>query len=210
MPVTSVTYITAPGQPAFTTATSVGLPLYLEPIASGVTEFTGVRQKMWQVATYYTPPTLNTVATYFSTTCYLTEDRGFSEVGGGVMEFTREYRRLPSARTEDNGTIVSPIPWVEVFTSGGSNNRLFRAVPSLNYIEYFLTGAGTSYLTAASISVYNPNTTVVISATSGQITTSAITGPGGVGAFSYLAAPSTIELYAGSIYMRKRTYTSGA
>jgi len=117
MPVTSVSYFTAAGQPAFTTATSVGLPQYLEPLP-GATEFTGVRQKMWQVATYYTPPTLSTVATYFATTCYLTGDSSFQEVGGGVMEFTREYNRIPTARTVPNGSTLYQMVGLPAGTAG--------------------------------------------------------------------------------------------
>lgn len=148
MSVTSVSYFTASGQPAFTTAVSVGLPVYLSAPESS-TEFQGARQRYWQVATAYSPAALNTVATYLATTCYLVGEGGFSDVRGGVAEFTREYRRIPSARTIPLGTYAFKFP-ASPFAAAGSAKTITAAT-------------GTTFTSAAH--GYSAGTYILLSAT---------------------------------------------
>jgi hypothetical protein len=202
MPVASVSYFTGAGQPAFTTATSVGLPQYLEPLP-GSTEFAGVRQKMWQVATYYAPPTLSTVATYFATTCYLTGDSSFQEVGGGVMEFTREWLNVPSTIITPNGTVTSSVAYFQY-----ESQQFFRGVPSLKKSEFFRVGSGLTYTDASKIPVLNPNSYFLV--TGGFVSQVSLTGPGSALDFQYLLQPTSTELHGGDIYRRDSIYISGA
>jgi len=202
MPVASVSYFTGAGQPDFSTATRVGLPQYLEPLP-GSTAFAGVRQKMWQVATYYAPPTLSTVATYFATTCYLTGDSSFQEVGGGVMEFTREWLNVPATIITQNGTVTSTIAYVQA-----QSQQFFRSVPSLRKSEFFRVGTGLTYTDASKIPVLNPNSVYIV--TTGSIVQSAVTGPGNALDFQYLLQPSSIDLHGGEIYRRDSIYIYGA
>lgn len=157
MSVTSVSYFTASGQPNFNTAVSVGGPVYISAPESS-TEFQGARQKYWQTAASYSAASLNTVATYLATTCYLTSEGGFSDVRGGVIEFTREYRRIPSSRTVPLGTYAFKFP-ATPFTPTGSPKTITAASGTTFTSAAHGYSAGTYVLVAASytsgaISVY--------------------------------------------------------
>lgn len=144
MPVTSVSFFLGSGQPAFTTATSVGAPEYIDPL-EGTTEFAGVRQTFWQTATAYTAATLNTVATYLGVACYLTEEGGFSDVGGGIMQFSREYRRIPSTQTNYIGTLAYPFPGREVTSTTVSSVTISNYDPYNGVLARYYTPTAHGY-----------------------------------------------------------------
>lgn len=206
MSVTSVSYFTGAGQPAFTTAVSVGAPQYITP-PEGVTEFIGVQQKMWQVITAYTPPTLSTVATYFSSTCYLTGDSGFSEVGGGVMEFTREFAKKPSTYYEYM-TTAATFPGVS-----GARLPFTREVTMQVENNFFTVGTGLDYASPDLIPVIAAQTFYYLGwlydvsniYLSGSTTPTATSWSSLVttGGYTYVIKASSLERWRGNIWLRK-------
>ena len=100
----SVTYYTASGQSAFTTATTAGLPVWESPFPE-LTDKIKFRQKFVQVAASYTPIAPNTTYTAHgqygvptSSSYYLVGEEGFADKKGGLIEWDRVYSAVPTAR----------------------------------------------------------------------------------------------------------------
>lgn len=102
MPVTSVSYFTAPGQPAFTDVATVGPLVWIDPFED-VTARVLFRQAYQTATTAFSPTSLNTTypgGTISSTTYILVREGDFEDVPGGQMKWNRYYACTPPQRIE--------------------------------------------------------------------------------------------------------------
>lgn len=102
----SVTYYTAPGQPAWSTATPVALPSWEKPFPE-LNERLIFRQRFMVGASYYTPLTPNvtydfpgvfTASVPTSPSYYLVSEENHSDERGGLVAFDRVYAAVPTTR----------------------------------------------------------------------------------------------------------------
>lgn len=102
----SVTYYKTSSQPAFNVAVTSSLPVWENPLPA-LNQKTVFRQTFVQTAASYSPLSLDTAypaaGSYgvpSSPTYYLVAEEGFSDVGGGLMQWDRVYARIPSSWSE--------------------------------------------------------------------------------------------------------------
>lgn len=102
----SVTYYKASAQPAFNVAVTSSLPVWENPIPA-LNEKTVFRQTFVQTSASYAPLALNTVYSAAgnygvpsSPTYYLVAEEGFSDLGGGLVQWDRVYARIPTSWSE--------------------------------------------------------------------------------------------------------------
>lgn len=170
-----------------------------------------VSQEYYVDAEIYEPADLTDTITWNAETLTCVGDYDISRDGAGGLRFTRKWANLPADRIEPAGTATSTIPYIEVFATGtGQTTRLFRPVGVLMLYEYFLVATGETYETPDEVPILIPNSSVSINATTGEITTTAATGPGAAGTYAYLLEPSSIERYLGNYWVRTAKYFEGA
>lgn len=102
MPVTSVSYFTAAGQPAFTDVATVGPIVWIDPFED-VTARVLFRQAYQTAITAFSPTSLDSTypaGTVAGTTYLLVREGDFQEIGGGQMRWNRYYACTPPTRTE--------------------------------------------------------------------------------------------------------------
>lgn len=102
MPVTSVSYFTAPGQPAFTDVATVGPLVWIDQFPD-VTARVLFRQAYQTAVTAFSPVALDTAypgGTVGGTTYLLVREGDFSEIEGGQLKWNRYYACTPPQRVE--------------------------------------------------------------------------------------------------------------
>lgn len=217
MPVTSVSYFSAPGQPSFTTdVATVGPIVWIDPFED-VTARVLFRQAFQSSLTAYSPAALDTAypSAVGGTTYILVKEGDFQEVGGNQLKWNRYYAATPPQRVE--------------FTSSG---RVFPGLISATFArepiafpaptkitrDYYLvstTGVGmptlseetkvtvTGTLNAPLLSEQflttftNPTAATYLTTVSGDAATSA--------SFSVRAEQDYLERWVGNFYARVRT-----
>jgi hypothetical protein len=173
-----------------------------------------VHQSLYQLADRYVPPTLGSVfvpATHanFSASpisigdAYCIGDSDLNETESGLVSFTRKWANVPATTITAGGTVMSTIAYLTI-----NDKQFFHAVSSLVKKEYYRVGAGLTYTDASKIPALTPNSYITVSP-EGVITEFQITGPGSAQDFNYLLQPSSLSLYAGTIYCRESIYIKG-
>jgi len=100
MPVTSITYFTASGQPSFTsTAATVGPLEWIMPF-EGHNDKVFFRQRYQQDIDSWTALAMDTPRSVSSVTYLLTKETDFSAIGGGQHQWYRYYATTAPTRTE--------------------------------------------------------------------------------------------------------------
>jgi hypothetical protein len=115
------------------------------------TEITTISQRYTITAASYAPPTIGTATAYAAASYYLTGDVGFGN-NGQMLEFTREWSRIPSDRTiydsrpiehpgreEISGGETRIYPPRTLFTQARTTFRYYLAAsaPSLTLTQQF-------------------------------------------------------------------------
>jgi hypothetical protein len=99
----SVTYYKSSSQPAFTSAVTVGLPVW-DVVIPAQNDKVLFRQPFMQLAASYSPLPLNTAYTAAGSygvptgaTYYLVGEENFADQSGGMMQWERVYAKVPSS-----------------------------------------------------------------------------------------------------------------
>ena len=148
-----VTFYTAPGQNAFTTATRVDGPTPEYPIKRNLSAVFW-RETWWQTEADYTPLALDTAHGTIAG-AYLVSEENHARVGGGVLSWTRVYATVPSA-WNDFVTVSYQFPGYKWNTGDGFVDRgepRSISVPCRVLHEYFLCKTGQTYETPEDIPV---------------------------------------------------------
>jgi hypothetical protein len=99
----SVTYYKSSSQPAFTSAVTVGLPVW-DVVIPAQNDKVLFRQPFMQLAASYSPLPLDTVYTAAGSygvptgaTYYLVGEENFADQSGGMLQWERVYAKVPSS-----------------------------------------------------------------------------------------------------------------
>jgi hypothetical protein len=120
----------APGQPAFTTEVQQGD--YVAERALGANDPTALhimaRFQIYRAS--YARPAANTTLSYGGSTAYFDTDDGFTDLRGGLCEFTRHWYTVPATWQEPGGTFaftfpayISPIAFGTLYSVTGANTN---------------------------------------------------------------------------------------
>lgn len=120
----------APGQTAFTTEVQQGD--YVAEQALGANDPTALhimaRFQIYRAS--YARPAANTTLSYGGSTAYFDTDDGFTDLRGGLCEFTRHWYTVPATWQEPGGTFaftfpayISPIAFGTLYTVTGANTN---------------------------------------------------------------------------------------
>lgn len=82
------------------------------------TEVTSFLSPVMQTAGSYAPLSLTASTSYLGATWYHTGDRGFANVGGGVLSFQREFAKVPAQRIVPGGTYAYTFPGMTSVVAG--------------------------------------------------------------------------------------------
>lgn len=138
----SVTYYTASGQQAFTSAVTISLPVF-EEVLPEVRNKVLFSQRHMQTAASYTPLALSTTYTAHgsygvptSSSFFLVAEEGFSDRGGGVIEFDRVWATVPTTWAAHEDYAYTYLPYS---TAGLATFYTVSEIQELSPTYYRLT-----------------------------------------------------------------------
>lgn len=151
----SVTYYKASAQPAFNVAVTSSLPVWENPIPA-LNEKTVFRQTFVQTAASYAPLALDTVypaaGSYgvpSSPTYYLVAEEGFSDLGGGLVQWDRVYARIPTSWSEGEEFAYTFPAFIASATAGSDQTITNIQDSGANY----LVSSGLSFATGDQVHI---------------------------------------------------------
>ncbi len=144
-------FITAAGQPAFTTETRVSD--YIIQQALGANEPTAliITAKYWQTRADYARPAVNATLTYDNgagsdVTAYFVDDTEFQDLGGGVQEWRRTWATIPATWQEPGGTFAFTFP---ADTAGVAFGSIFTATGAIANGNYYTVNTNATNIAVA-------------------------------------------------------------
>jgi hypothetical protein len=206
MPVTSITYFTAAGQPSFTsTAATVGPIEWMMPF-DGQTSKVMFRQRYQQDIDSWTASTLDAVRVEGGVTYLLSREADHSPIGGGQHQWYRYYATTPPNRTEY-------MSYATIFPGfiGGLREPYSSVVPAKINYEYFYVATTPPALAneARVLNAEGYSTQLLSNAYLGDTTSpsaSAYIVLMSAGTFSITAEQQSLERWVGNFYERKTIY----
>lgn len=197
---------TASGQNSFATETQVSDYVVDPALGPGEPTALFISTRFWQLRTSYSRPAANTLLTYNGQAAYFAEDIGFTDLTGGVVEWTRRWATLPAAWI-DFETFSLQYPGIDSL-SVAPRDPFTAGVTSKLTWAYFLVGGGGSYATpdlipriANTMPKYNyvtDATTPTATTYEGYMTADAAAAD----SYSLLAEDSQLQRHAGNIWGR--------
>jgi hypothetical protein len=197
---------TAAGQPAFSTEARVSD--YEPGFAIGPGEPTAlfITAKFWQLRANYSRPSVNSALGYNSQTAFFDDDTGFTDLTGGVMEWTRRWATVP-ASWNDYESFSTQFPGIDSLTIA-ARDPFARTITSKLMWDYFLVGSGGIYgapdeipRIANNMPEFNyvtDDTTPTATVYSGYRTADAAAAT----SYSLIAEDSILQRHAGNIWGR--------
>lgn len=212
----------------FTIAQPCSLPVFSAPI-DGVNVFYLLTQEWEMDANSFAPEALNTPHPDFAD-YVLTGEGPQSDLGNGVVRWTRTYAKVPDTYTESGGSLSYNFIGFQGYTQTSSTDdtpltgrpRFTRTVPVQITREFFLTGSGQTYVTSEQIPVIDQqqylldSTQYYVDFLSDDPPYANQTDPGRaeydalittdaatVNSFSLVAEASRITRWQGNIFMRE-------
>lgn len=125
---------------------TVAKPKFVPAIAGDATNYICTQQYRQLLGTY-SPPALNAVHPDFAG-FYFVGDGEQNPLGGGVVEWTRRWAKVPATHNEFQSF---PCPLIGLFYTAGpvvtTNGRFAKVLPVTSRMQhdYFLTGSGGTY-----------------------------------------------------------------
>lgn len=144
----------AAGQPAFTTEVQQGdyvIEQYLganEPTALHITA------RFWIYRASYSRPAANTTLTYGAQTGYFDIDDGFTDLRGGLCEFTRHWYTLPATWQEPGGTFAFTFP---AYPAGVAFGSIFAATGAIANGNYYTVNTNATNIAVADTVMFDLN-----------------------------------------------------
>lgn len=124
----------AAGQAAFTTEVQQGD--YIAERALGANDPTALhitaRFQIYRAS--YARPAANTTLSYGGSTAYFDTDDGFTDLRGGLCEFTRHWYTVPATWQEPGGTFAFTFP---AYTAGVAFGTVFAATGAIANGNYY-------------------------------------------------------------------------
>lgn len=151
----SVTFYKTSSQPAFNVAVTSSLPTWDNPIPA-LNEKTAFRQTFVQTAASYAPLALDTAypaaGSYgvpSSPTYYLVGEEGFTDLGGGMLQWDRVYARVPSSWSEGEEFAYTFPAFIASATAGTDQTITSISDSGANY----LVSSGLSFTTGDQVHI---------------------------------------------------------
>jgi len=151
----SVTYYKSSSQPAFTSAVTVGLPVW-ETVIPAQNDKVLFRQSFMQLAASYSPLALDTAYTAAGSygvptgaTYYLVGEENFADMAGGMMQWERVYAKVPNSWS-DGEEFAYTFPAYLGTVSPGSD---FTITSISESGTYYTISSGMSFTTGDSVFV---------------------------------------------------------
>ena len=152
----SVTYYKSSSQPAFTSAVTVGLPVW-DVVIPAQNDKVLFRQSFIQLAASYSPLPLDTAYTAAGSygvptgaTYYLVGEENFADQSGGMLQWERVYAKVPSSWSD--GEEFS-------YTFPGYSGS---SIPGIDYAITSISDSGTYYTISSSLS-FNTGDSIFVS-----------------------------------------------
>jgi hypothetical protein len=118
----------AAGQPAFTTEVQQGDYVIEQVLGANDPTALHIMAVYWIYRANYSRPAANSTLSYGAQTAYFDTDDGFTDIRGGMCEFTRHWYTVPATWQEPGGTFaftfpayISPIAFGTLYSVTGAN-----------------------------------------------------------------------------------------
>jgi len=213
MPVTSITYFTASGQPSFTAvAATVGPIEWMMPFDGQISKVM-FRQKYQQDIDSWTAATIDTPRVEGGVTYLLSREADHSPIGGGQHQWYRYYAATAPTRTEYTSYACIFPGYVAFGATAGIREPYSSVVPAQITYEYFYSVTPPTLGNEARVTDADGNVTQLLSNTylydnPGGTSPSASSYISSVsaGTFSIIAEQQSLERWIGNFYARKTIY----
>lgn len=132
-------FITAAGQPAFTTESRVSDYVISQALGANEPSALLISARYWQTRADYARPAVNSTLTYDNgagadVTAYFIDDTEFQDLGGGMQEWTRTWATIPATWQEPGGTFAFTFP---AYTAGVAFGSVFGATGAIANGNYY-------------------------------------------------------------------------
>lgn len=138
----------APGQPSFSTETQLGAPVF--EYALGADEPTALHISVRYVIKRgsYVKPAANSNISWSLTggTAYFDRDDNFTDVRGGLWEYTRHFYTIPATWQEPGGTFAFTFP---AYTAGVAFGSIFAATGAIANGNYYTVNTNATNIAVA-------------------------------------------------------------
>ncbi len=131
----------APGQPAFTTEVQQGDYVIEQALGANDPTALHIMARYWIYRASYARPAANTTLSYGAQTGYFDTDDGFTDVRGGLVEFTRHWYTVPATWQEPGGTFAFTFPAYISPIAFGSLYNVTGAYANGNYYNLMTNAA---------------------------------------------------------------------
>ena len=150
-------FITAVGQPAFTTESRVSDYVIVQALGANEPTALTLSAKYWQTRAQYARPAANTTLTYDNgagsdVTAYFLDDAEFQDLGGGVQEWTRTWATIPATWQEPGGTFAFTFP---AYTAGVAFGSIFTATGAIANGNYYTVNCNATSVAVADTGMFD-------------------------------------------------------
>ena len=124
----------AAGQPAFTTEVQQGDYVVENVLGANDPTALHITARFQIYRASYSRPAANTTLSYGGSTAYFDTDDGFTDLRGGLCEFTRHWYTVPATWQEPGGTFAFTFP---AYTAGVAFGTVFAATGAIANGNYY-------------------------------------------------------------------------